>query len=480
MDNINSVGDFIKSVFSTLVNKDDEIFKALFASDDESSPGTAEKIFSDLEETRNKWCNTPNVYEQEGEMLEKTLSFFSVLSRIYDENDEAIKKRNRLLYIRNGDTLWGDRWDIINLFKTYFETEFVYIINDTDDKENNLLIDGDFEEHIGWTLESCEYTHEARFSERFGLRFDNYGKCFQKVNVQLDSTYFLHFFQNGNLDVEIKDNNGRYWKPAAPHVDEFGSWVSNPYKIRITGIHGNWDPRNIYFLTDQSISNITVIFMGIDGEETHLDYVRLFRKEAYSTFTLIAIFSGRYTPDTMGLAPGTDDPIIERNYEGFNHFSGGKHDADHTNYNRLSFFETAALNSDENQHDAMNYDDKSFFESAAINDGVDPVLTEGKNDKKVFSTDNDLDPVMADGKEDPGEITAPPNDAYIGGTPLAPWNEDKPGITVDYSKMSYIEQAHLFGTEGTQQESIYTELLEIVRAGGIPSYIEILIRELDE
>jgi hypothetical protein len=268
MDNVNSVGDFIRGVFSALVNKDDEIFKALFASSDNGSPGTVEKIFGDLEETRDKWCNTPDVYEQAEEMLEKTLSFFSFLSRTYEESDASFKERNRLLYIRDGDTIWGDRWDIIKLFKSYFKTEFVYIVNDTDDKNNNLLSDGDFEEQNGaWALDSCDYSQEARFSERFGLHFDNYGKCCQTVScIQPDSTYFLHFFQNGNLDAEIKDNNGRYWKPPDPYLDEFGSWVDVPYKIRITVVPGKWEPRSVFFLTDQSVSGVTISFMGINGE----------------------------------------------------------------------------------------------------------------------------------------------------------------------------------------------------------------------
>jgi hypothetical protein len=63
---------------------------------------------------------------------------------------------------------------------------------------------------------------------------------------------------------------------------------------------------------------------------------------------------------------------------------------------------------------------------------------------------------------------------------MAPWEDDKEGYTVDYSRMSYIEQSHLFGADGVRMESVYTELLEIVRPAGITSYIEILTRELDE
>jgi hypothetical protein len=46
--------------------------------------------------------------------------------------------------------------------------------------------------------------------------------------------------------------------------------------------------------------------------------------------------------------------------------------------------------------------------------------------------------------------------------------------------MSYIEQSHLFGVEGIKRKSVYTELLEIVRPGGITAYIETLMKNLDD
>ena len=402
--NANSIGDFIRGVFSTLVNKDDEIFKALFASDDIQKPGTMEKIFNDIEETRNKWCNSPNVYEQEGEILEKTLSLFSILSRAYDEDDDSLKWRNRLLYVRNGDSIWGDRWDIIKLFKAYFNSDFVYIVNNTDDITNNLLSDGDFEENSrAWKLDSCERSADACFCGRSGISFDGPGTCSQDVNVSADSVYFLHFFGKGNINVEIKDNRGRYWKPANPYADEFGSWVNTPVAINVCGNPNKWEPMSVFFMSDALPSAVTVSFIGVSNEKTNIDYARLFKKENYSTFTLVVAFTGRTTPDTMGLAPGTNDPIATRNYKGYKYFSGGK-----------------------------------------------------------------------------DEATNLPNDGYIDDTPLAPWTDDKTELNVDYSKMSYIEQAHIFGAKDMRQSNIYTELLEIVRAGGIPSYIEILIKELDE
>jgi len=260
----NTVGDFIRSVFSTLVDKDDGVFKALFASPDET--GTVEKIFNELEETRDEWCNTPDVYGQSGEMLEKSLSYFSILQRLFGEDDESLKERNSLLYYRNGDTIWGDKWNIIGIFKSYFRTDFIFIVNNTNLNEENLLEDGDFEARNVWALEDCVYDFDARFSERTGVLFNSPGTCSQSVSVDGNSTYFLHFFLNGTIDVEIKDNNGRYWNK---NRGEFGEWQSAPASARVSA--DGWGAESVFFFTDEETSGVTVKFSGVAGNVTFLD-----------------------------------------------------------------------------------------------------------------------------------------------------------------------------------------------------------------
>jgi hypothetical protein len=357
MDNVNTVGDGLRDAFSTLINKDGKIFKALVANPDGN--GTVESIFNDIETVREKWCNNPDVYNQTGEMLEKTLSLFSFLTRLFRESEKSMKKRHELLFYRGGDTVWGDVWNIRKIFMLYFSTENIWIVNNTNPKTENILEDGDFEAGTAWDIDGCSYDHEACFSERTGIKFDGSGTCRQAAEVNTDSTYFLHFFLRGKLSVCIKDNNNRYWNPGA---GEFGEWVSTAIRTEFNA--GDWDAKSLYFLTDSMVSHVTVMFIGLQDETAMLDYVRLFLKDAYSSFTLIACFDGIYTEDTLGLAPGRDDP----------------------------------------------------------------------------------------------------------------------DSTIDYSKMSYMEQSHLFGIEGgmARAELVYTELLEMVRAGGITSYIELLTRELEE
>jgi hypothetical protein len=432
MDNVNSVGDFLRYSFSSLVNKDGKIFKALVANPE--GTGTIERVFSDIEAAREEWCNNPDLYNQNGEILEKTLSFFSFLSRLFEESDESLKKRNELLFYRGGDTVWGDTWNIRKIFRLYFNTDSVYIVNNTNSIGENLLRDGDFEKQTDWELDGCSHDISARFSERIGIKFEDYGICSQSVLANTESTYFLHFFLRGKLNVQITDNNGRYWNK---NIGEFGGWTTA--ETSDTFNSEEWDAKSIFFLTDDQVSGVTIKFVGVHNESAMLDYVRLFLKENYPSFTMIVVFGGIYTDDTMGMAPGKDDPVVRRNYDGFGHFSDGKDD-----------------------QNPVDIDSVSFIEGAAINE--------------------DKDPVMAPGTNDIGDIKAA-NDMYADETtPLAPWEEDESGMDVDYSRMSYIEQSHLFGMEGgaARAESVYTELLEMVRAGGIISYIELLTRELDE
>ena len=66
---VNSIGDFIKSVFSPMVNRNSIVFRSLFADDDES--GTVEKAFKDLELARKDWEVTGAIIQDErgGQLL---------------------------------------------------------------------------------------------------------------------------------------------------------------------------------------------------------------------------------------------------------------------------------------------------------------------------------------------------------------------------------------------------------------------------
>lgn len=430
---VNSIGDFIKSVFPTLVNKSGKTFKALLA--DGEGGGAIESIFEDLEETRKAWTENKSIYTQSGEQLQKSLAVFSVISQLQDESEATYLKRNELLFYRNGDKVWGDKWNVLNIFKAFFNNENVYLVNNTEPFEDNLLEDGNFERKYAWTLEDCTYKHEARFEETTGVLFNASGTCLQSVNVAKDTSYFLHFFLKGNIRVQIKDNNGRYWNPKG---GEFGSWSSAEYSLHFES--SDWDNKSFYFITDVNVASVQVIFLYEPGYYAFLDYVRLNEKTGTSTFSLIAVFEGVYSDETANLAPGTNDDIVAFDYDTMGFHSPSGEDAGETDYDSLSYLDDVPLEED-----------------------VSPIVTEGSND---------IEPL--DGYENMTYL-----DEQKALAPKSPVNSDD-FKSVDYSKMSYFDSAYIFGVTGKEAEEIYQELLDIVQPGGITSTIEILTREQDD
>jgi hypothetical protein len=416
---VNSIGDFIRSVFPTLVNKNGTTFKALLA--DGEGGGTVEKIFEDLEETRKAWTENKSIYSQSGEQLQKTLAVFSVISQLQNEREATFLKRNELLFYRNGDKIWGDKWNILNIFKTFFNNQNIYLVNNTEKFEDNLLEDGNFERQTAWTLEDSSYEREARFEETTGVLFNASGTCKQSVNVNTDTSYFLHFFLKGNIRVQIKDNNNRYWNPKG---GEFGAWSSTEYSMHFEST--DWDNKSFYFITDVNVASVQVIFLYEPGYYAFLDYVRLNEKTGASTFSLVAVFEGVYSDETANLAPGTNDDIVAFDYDtmGF-HSPGG--------------------------------------EDAPLEEDVSPIVSEGSND---------IEPL--NGYENMTYL-----DEQKALAPQSPVNSDD-FKSVDYSKVSYFDSAYIFGATGKEVEEIYQALLDIVQPGGMTSTIEILVREQDD
>ena len=142
MNGVNSIGDFIRSVFSSRISRQNEVFKALWA-DKEYEDGTMESLFKDMYVSIDRWGNS-DVYTQYGEQLDRTFEYFSGLNRMFEEQDKDWSFRNWLIFTRTGDDLWGDYWNCLRVLRTYFGTKYVYIVNNTDDMEYNLIQNHDF------------------------------------------------------------------------------------------------------------------------------------------------------------------------------------------------------------------------------------------------------------------------------------------------------------------------------------------------
>lgn len=430
---VNSIGDFIKSVFTSMINKSGVIFKSLLT--DGEGGGTIEKIYTELEETRKEWTENKRIYDQTGEQLQKTMSLFSVLSQIQGESESTLLKRFELLFYRNGDKIWGDKWNILNTFKTFFNNDNIYLVNNSEGFEHNLLDDGNFERQNAWQLEDCSYEREARFEETTGVLFNASGLCRQSVNVEKDTTYFLHFFLKGNIRVQIKDNNNRYWNPNG---DEFGSWSVYEHSIVFNSL--DWDNKSLYFITDVSVSSVQVIFLYDPGYYAFLDFVRLNEKTGSSMFSLVAVFEGVYSDETANLAPGTNDDIIAFDFDTMSYHSPGGEDGEE-----------------------KDYDSMSYLDDSHITEDVSPVVTEGSDDFEVLE----------------GYENMTYYDEQKALSPVSPVGTDD-FKSVGYDKMSYFNNTYIFGATGSEAKKIYQELFEIVNPAGITSTIEILTREQDD
>jgi hypothetical protein len=434
MGAVHTIGDFIRSVFPTIVNKNGSLFKALLA-DKESEDGTIETIFEDIEKTRKEWSEQ-SIYQQSGEQLKRTLSVFSIIKQLQNESEQTFKNRNKLLFMRGGDTLWGNRRDILNIFKRFYNNKNVYLVNNTEPFADNLLSDGNFENQDAWLLVDAVYEREARFEETTGVLFNAAGICSQRVNVERGATYFLHFFMKGNIRVQITDNNGRYWNTTGGK-DGDGVWSAHEYAVSFAS--ENWANKSVFFFTDTAVSSITVTFLYEPGYYAFLDYVRLNKKTAASTFSLIAVFEGVYSDETASLAPGTNDDIIQPDYSKMAYFSPGQEDVQ------------------ERDENTVNY-----FDNSEIVEDVSPVVTEGTNDIEPLNGYENMS------YADEQQALAP--DSPVGSDDYK---------SVDYDKVSYFDSAYIFGATGKEAQEIYQELLDIVQAGGVTSTIEILTREQD-
>ena len=435
MGAVHTIGDFIRSVFPTIVNKSGSLFKALLA-DKESEDGTIEAVFNDVEKTRKAWTEHKSVYQQSGEQLQRTLKVFSVIKQLQNESEQTFKNRNKLLFMRGGNRIWGNRRDILNIFKTFYNNQNVYLVNNTEPFADNLLSDGNFEKQDAWALVDAVYEREARFEETTGVLFNAAGTCSQSVNVESVATYFLHFFMKGNIRVRITDNKGRYWNTIGGK-DGDGVWSVHEYAVSFAS--ENWANKSVFFFTDNAVSSITVTFLYEPGYYAFLDYARLNKKTAASTFSLIAVFEGVYTDETASLAPGTHDDIIQPDYSKMGYFSPGQEDVQE-----------------------CDEDSISYFDNSEIVEDVSPVVTEGTNDIEPLNGYENMS------YADEQQALAP--DSPVGSDDYK---------SVDYDKVSYFDSAYIFGATGKAAQEIYQELLDIVQAGGVTSTIEILTREQD-
>lgn len=312
---VNSIGDFIKSVFPSTVNRNGAIFKALLA--DGTGGGTIERIFEELEQTRAAWTGAKSVYDLPDDQLTKMFGLISPLIQADGQSDNIYVNRNEILfYFRNGRATWGSRYDILAMFRDFFGIEEVFLVNNCAPMRESLLADGDFEDQNAWTLNACSYERTEAFAGKTSVFFSSGGTLKQSASLEEAGTYFLHFFLLGSVKVKITNQSGERWSADA---GEFGGWTDEDVFLSFAA--EKWDNRSCHLILKEA-GMITVEFQS-EHEGTLVDYVRLHKKTGTSMFAIIAEFSGGTSSmETASLAPGREDyePNEKINYEYVSYF----------------------------------------------------------------------------------------------------------------------------------------------------------------
>lgn len=299
--------NLMRSAFPKTLDKSKPIFSSLIAN--ENNDAALQKQILDIFSYMKEWTLTPDVYEQKGDMLMKTVTFFSFLERFADETELSLKNRFGAIFVRNHDNKWGTPYDIKSVFKQYFAHADIYLVENTNKIDaveagmGNLLVNGDIETAAatGWHLTDCSATSDARFSKGYGIELAQSGAVArQEVTINASSTYFLHFFLKGKVNVQIKDSDDKYWDFSTKSWGDTA--IDNEFNC------SEWDNKSLFFITSSTAESITLYFNYVDTD-TYIDYFRLFAKQPYSSFTVIAHYDGEKAVNAFGLAPGNDDPV---------------------------------------------------------------------------------------------------------------------------------------------------------------------------
>lgn len=273
-----------------------------------------------LKDYSTEYTGNVDVYQQNGEMLDKTISFFSFLEKLSGESEDGLKNRFRALFVRNNISPWGTSYSIKNVFKQYFKYANIFIQENTRDESENLIVDGNFEEgSSSWNFNNSSLTSVDKFAGQNSVLLNSGSELSQIVHLEDIGCYTVHFFMKGELNLRIKNSNNQYW--------DFDNlvWDNNLKEKKFNC--DNWNNQSCFFLTDVS-TDITLSFNGIQG--TFLDYISLFKKKKNATFTVVCQFEGVTADGALILAPGSDDPVndkIDRSMYGFydhTHFTGIK------------------------------------------------------------------------------------------------------------------------------------------------------------
>ena len=309
-----TIKEQLRANFPKTVNKTGSVFSSLVAN--EEGTGAIEYELNHLIEFMKDWTGTPDIYEQHGDMLDMTVQFYSFLERFTDETENSIKNRFGAIFVRGHDSVWGTPHDVKDVFRQYFPSAVVYLVENTNNAATeNLITDGEFTTdsndwiYNGSPITTADLSADARFSKEYGVELANNDTLSQSVSLSIETgsteTFFLHFFMKGKCKVSVKNNSNKYWNPLTE------TWTDNAAYAEYD--NSDWDNCSLFFFADDTVTGVEIEFIGTDSTTAaFLDYVRLFQKRNYPSFTVIVHFEGDSSSvKILKLAPGEADQSAE-------------------------------------------------------------------------------------------------------------------------------------------------------------------------
>jgi hypothetical protein len=282
------------------INTEGEIYKAVFS--DEEGNGALALELDALADFINYYTKTADVRNHRGYSLDMIIKEFTNVNRRVFEKDELYLRRFLAVTERKKDEVWGNKWNIKHVFEAYFYGIEAFVAENTSDMD--FILNGDFEnQDESWNIEGgAEISGSARFSGSRGLYFNRIsGAASQSVDLER-GVYVLHFFLQGNINVDIRNSAGKYWDMNSLE------WLDNPAVNNFSS--GIWDDQSMFIkvLPDEG-DTVTLKFIGTEDYVITLDYVRLYRKLPYPAYTVIVKYEGyAITDKTLHLGRGMEDP----------------------------------------------------------------------------------------------------------------------------------------------------------------------------
>lgn len=292
-----TIKEQLRSAFPKTVNKSGIVYTSLVANDNGSA--AIEKELTNLSNYMRKWKSTKNLYETSGTQMQYIADFISYLDQFKDESDTAYLKRLNAIFVRGKDTVWGTPYNVVHTFRNYFNTDNIWLVENTNDKAQNLIRNFVFDDLDGWVADNCQLSEAARFIKSNGVEMSNNGTLSVTIDTTdlIDKPCYFHIFYKGKIKATVSGAEKQEWDWRT------SSYVFSPIDKNFENTE--WKNAEVFLLPRES--EITIQIKSLE-DGTYVDYPRLFQKRKNPSFTIMIQFTGETAKNALTLAGGRDDP----------------------------------------------------------------------------------------------------------------------------------------------------------------------------